>query len=359
MEVVSYFCLKFWQMATLEQRIKAFTELGRNLKEYSEKKYPEALEIAIRSAYEQNNWFIPKNIKYAFSSIANMLDDEKMKFWISRYSKKSLEPKRSKKVLVVMAGNIPMVGFHDFLCILISGNHFIGKLSSDDKVLLPVLSKMLIDIEPSFADAIHFVEGKPENFDAIIATGSDNSSRYFEYYFGKYPHIIRKNRNSIAVITGNENSKDLTGFADDVCLYFGLGCRNVSKIFIPAGYDVRQLFPAFQKYENILFQHNKHMNNFEYNSSVFMLNQIPFIENGFMLFTENMQLSSPISVVHYEYYDKIEKVNSFIKDNRDKLQCIVGNAVDIKSNVYFGKSQQPDLWEYADGLDTMDFLTGR
>lgn len=286
-----------------------------------------------------------------------MLQEAKMQKWISRYNIQDSKNQKQKKVFVVMAGNIPLVGFNDFLSVLISGNIFIGKLSSDDNVLLPAITEMLISIEPSFADCIHFSEEKAGGFDAVIATGSDNTSRYFEYYFGKYPHIIRRNRNSIAVLTGKESEDELSGLADDICMYFGLGCRSVSKILIPEGYDIKQLFPAFQKYSNILSNHNKYRNNYEYNKSIFLLNQTKNIDNGFILFTENNTLSSAVSVVNYQQYKNTEEVKKYLLSEKDKLQCVVGNANYIENVIPFGKSQQPELWDYADGVDTIEFLT--
>ncbi|MFH0864548.1 MAG: acyl-CoA reductase [Bacteroidota bacterium] len=343
-------------MIPLQQRMKAFSELGKMLLTYSENGSPESFESIINKSYEHNNWFTRENVIFSVKSIASMLQEEKLQQWISTYSLPEAGKQKPNNVLVVMAGNIPLVGFHDFLSVLISGNNFIGKLSSDDNILLPAITEMLVSIEPSFAERIHFIEGKAEGFDAVIATGSDNSSRYFEYYFGKYPHIIRRNRSSMAVLTGQESEADLLGLADDICLYFGLGCRSVSKVFIPEDYNIRSLFPAIQKYSSILSMHNKYMNNYDYNKSIFLLNKTKNIDNGFMLFTENTALSSPVSVLNYQQYNNIEEVKKYILSEKDKLQCVAGKESIMENITPLGKSQQPELWDYADGVDTMKFL---
>jgi hypothetical protein len=269
---------------------------------------------------------------------------------------KSLLHNHPKKVAVVMAGNIPLVGFYDFMCVLISGNIFIGKLSSQDKFLLPAIAKELTNIEPSVSKYIVFTEERLPAFVAVIATGSNNSSRYFEYYFGKYPHIIRKNRNSIAILNGKESKEDIDFLADDIFLYFGLGCRNVTKIFVPEGYDFTMLKKALRKYKDCLSMHSKYMNNYDYNKSIFLINQIPHTDLGFCLLKEDVSIASPISVLNYEYYINISDVINSISINRDNIQCLVAGKTYTNYTVPFGKSQQPELFDYADGVDTMEFL---
>jgi hypothetical protein len=354
---VSYFCAKSKYMVSLQQRIKAFSELGSKLSSYTEKGFPEKWENVIKKSFEHNNWFTRENILFSLNSIVSMLQEEKLKQWISKY--KMQDPKKIKpeNVLVIMAGNIPLVGFHDFLSVLISGHNFLGKLSSDDNVLLPAISEMLISIEPSFKERIQFIEGKASGFSAVIATGSDNSSRYFNYYFGKYPHIIRHHRSSMAVLTGKESEAELKGLADDICLYFGLGCRSVSKLFLPEGCDINLIFPALLKHSDVLSNHNKYLNNYDYHKSIFLLTQTQNIDNGFMLFTENAALSSPVAVMNYQYYKDIEEVRKNILSEKNKLQCVVGNESIMENMIPFGKSQQPELWDYADGADTIEFLS--
>ncbi|NTW33020.1 MAG: acyl-CoA reductase, partial [Bacteroidetes bacterium] len=302
-----------------------------------------------------NPWFPRENIIYSLKAIASSLSKDNLEKWLSPYSDKALST-ASKKVAVIMAGNIPLVGFHDFLSVLISGNIFIGKLSSQDKFLLPALANELIAIEPSIKNNIIFTEGRLPAFDAVIATGSNNSSRYFEYYFGKYPHIIRKSRTSIAIISGKESVEELRSLCDDIFLYFGLGCRNVNKLYIPQNYDFTVLKKAIGTYRDKLFTHNKFMNNYEYNLSVFLINQISHIDTGFCLLKNDASFASPISVINYEYYSDITDVLNNISANREKIQCIVGGKSYTNDTVTFGKSQQPELWDYADGVNTMKFL---
>ena len=247
------------------------------------------------------------------------------------------------------AGNIPFVGFHDFLCMLISGNNYIGKNASDDTLLLPWIAEELIKIEPKFKERISFVE-KLKDMDAVIATGSNNTARYFEYYFSKYPHIIRKNRNAVAVLTGDEPKEELNLLGEDIFRYFGLGCRNVSKLYVPRGYNFNGFFEAMFSYSQVM-QHNKYMNNYDYNRAVFLMRQIPFLENNFLIIREDASIPSPISVVHYEFYDEAEKLKENLAEHKEQIQCIVG-----RDYIPFGQGQSPALWDYADGVDTMAFL---
>ncbi|HLG36053.1 MAG TPA: acyl-CoA reductase, partial [Bacteroidia bacterium] len=267
-----------------------------------------------------------------------------------------------KKIVgVINAGNIPAVGFHDFMCVLLSGNIYHGKNSSDDVHLLPFIAALLKKIKQGFEEKIFFVE-RISNPDAVIATGSNNSARYFEYYFGKYPHIIRKNRNGVAVLDGNETAEELSTLADDVFQYFGLGCRSVSKIFVPKNFDVRKLFPVFEKY-NSVSQHNRYMNNYNYQRVMLLMNNAPFLENGFVILREATSLHSPISVLHYERYKNIIEVFEKLSAQSEEVQCIACRKELLQqfkpeklSVVPLGQTQNPKLWNYADGVDTMEFL---
>ena len=250
-----------------------------------------------------------------------------------------------------MAGNIPLVGFHDFLCVLLSGNNVLAKLSSNDKVLLPYLSNYLIQQEPSLAARIAFTEGKMEGFDAVIATGSNNTSRYFEYYFGKKPNIIRKNRNSIAILTGKESTEELTALGEDIFRYYGLGCRNVSKIYVPKGYDFEPFFNAIFSYKDIVDQH-KYANNYDYNKAVYLMSNFKILDNGFLILKEDDGQASPISVLFYAYYDAEETLEQELNAQEEQIQCIVSK----KGGIGFGETQKPKLHDYADGVDTMEFL---
>jgi hypothetical protein len=249
-----------------------------------------------------------------------------------------------------MAGNIPLVGFHDFLTVLISGNNLIAKTSSKDPDLILFISKILAGINPEFTRMIHFTDGTLKGFDAVIATGSDNSARYFEYYFGKYPHIIRKNRNSIAIIDGSESDDDLKALGDDIFSYFGLGCRNVSKIYIPEGYDLNRMTCCWSSFEP-LRHHSKYANNYDFSKAVFIVNREEFSDTGFLLMKESTSLSSPVAVLYFECYPSNENLNIITETISEKIQCIAGNE-----HTPFGRTQSPQLWDYADKVDTMEFL---
>ncbi len=331
----------------LEQRISAFANLGEYLKTniFSDELY---LQI------ENNNpWFIKENVEYSLNQISSVLTKENLNKWLFKYP--SLQKERqAKTVAVVTAGNIPLVGFHDFMSILISGNNILAKLSSKDNILIKEIANILIKIEPEFKKQISFTDNIIKGFDAIITTGSDNSAKYFEYYFDKYPHIIRKNRNSVAIISGNETKEELQNLADDVFMYFGLGCRNISKIFIPANYELKNLFEAFAKYEELI-QHNKYANNYDYNRSIYLMNNIKFLEDRQVILKEDSDYSSPISVIYYEYYNDINLIFNRLSLDNDKIQAIITNI--SEKYIKFGKAQKPDLNDYADNVDTIEFLS--
>jgi hypothetical protein len=295
-----------------------------------------------------NNWFTKENTLNALKNIATyFLNKNELENWLSNYEVNSTD--NPKTIAIVAAGNIPMVAFHDILCVLITGNALQLKLSEKDKFLLPFLLNKLIEIEPAFKNKIAIQE-KLENFDAIIATGSNNSAKYFEYYFGKYKNIIRRNRNSIAILNGNESLEEIEKLSDDIFDYFGLGCRNVSKIFIPNDFEIISLKDGFSKHIDVM-QHNQYMNNLDYQRTLYLMNQTPLVDIDFINITENKSLHSPISCLHVERYETIDDVNNFIIDERDNIQCIVG-----KDYLSFGDSQQPTLSDYADNVDTIKFI---
>jgi hypothetical protein len=254
-----------------------------------------------------------------------------------------------------MAGNVPLVGFHDLLCVLISGNKLLAKLSSDDNKMLPAIVDLLVQINPGFKDLVKVTDGKMEKFDAVIATGSNNTSRYFDYYFGKYPNIIRKNRNGVAVLTGTESQVELEGLADDIFLYYGLGCRNVSKLYLPKDYDLIKLMQVLE-FRKSISENHKYFNNYEYNKAIYLVNGTNHFDAGNLILTENESIASPVSVVFYEFYEDLEKLKNSLSLISDKIQCIVSKETFGKNTVQFGKSQEPALWDYADGVDTMEFL---
>ncbi len=329
----------------IQKHINAFSKLGDAIIKNKDK-----LKLG-----KHNPWFTESNLEYALTEIGNSLSKKNIEKWVSMYPHLLQEKKETKRIGVITAGNIPLVGFHDFLSVLISGNIFVGKLSSKNDKLLPNVIDLLIKIEPKFKDYIFISENKLENFDAVIATGSNNSARYFEYYFGKYPHIIRKNRNSVAVITGNETDEDLQLLADDIFLYFGLGCRSVSKLFLPDGYDLDNIFRNSLKYKEVI-NHNKYANNYDYNRAIYLMNLTEFKDNGIMLMKENINMASPVSVVYFENYSKLETVKQRLDIEKDNIQCIVANKAVINNAIPFGESQKPQLWDYADNVDTINFL---
>jgi hypothetical protein len=316
--------------------------LGINEEEFNQ------LEKAIPLSRIHNGWFEEVFVRLAFKNLALMLDEKALKNWVESYQLNNDEP--LKKVALIMAGNIPMVGFHDLLCVLITGNKAKIKLSTDDTVLMLAILEVLYLLQPEFKHRVEIVKGKLENFDGVIATGSNNTSRYFEYYFGKYPSIIRKNRTSVAVLNGNETDEELSLLADDIFSYYGLGCRNVSKVYLPEGFDLDRLFKAFFRYQWVM-DNKKYANNYDYHRALFMMNQEPFLENGFFILRENASLHSPLSTLNYEFYQQISTVNKFINDHEDEVQCFVNKEV-----LACGQSQQPSLTDYADGVDTLFFL---
>lgn len=351
----------------LEKRIQAFITLGKFISQFTSKEYKskdsipyndsffEEMKAQIPLAKIHNGWFTEENIHFACKSWSEALSEENMKQWLSKYQ---FHNKSSKTIALIMAGNIPLVGFHDFLSVLISGNKVLVKLSSNDKLLLPFLSKYLITIEPEFKNYISFTEGKLTDFDAVIATGSNNTARYFDYYFGKYPNIIRKNRNSVAVLTGTETPKQLESLANDIFRYFGMGCRNVSKLFVPLNYDFDNFYKAMFSWKQVVYD-NKYMNNYDYNKAVYLMStessRGKLLDNEFLLLKEDKGMSSPIAVMFNETYSDLGLLKESLKGEAENIQCIV-SEIGIDNEINFGETQNPQLWDYADDVDTMEFL---
>ena len=326
----------------LQMRIELATQLGQYILSGS----PEWLEAKQRASLI-NPWFTPEFIDMASENIANhFLDKQKLENWTSSYKIETVAP---KKIGIVMAGNIPLVGFHDFLCVFISGHKAIIKASSKDEVLIKHLAQKLIEWNNRLDEMIIFQE-MLKDCDAYIATGSNNSARYFEYYFKKYPHIIRRNRTSVAILDGNETAKELEELADDVHLYFGMGCRNVTKIFVPKDYDFIPLLTAFKKYDHFK-DHNKYKNNYDYYLALHILNGKFYMANESLILLENPSIFSPISQLNYEFYTDKKTVEKILRSMED-LQCTVGHG-----HIPFGQAQLPSLTDYADGIDTLNFLT--
>lgn len=332
------------------QRINAFVNLGKFITNAQNAPF---IEEWIYRANSKNNWFTPQNVARSLDAIAGeYLNEDKLSTWAGNYG----EVSSPKKIGVVMAGNIPAVGFHDALCVLVSGHILLAKPSSDDSFLIRVLLEKLIEIEPAFKDYIHFAD-RLNDSDAYIATGSDNTARYFHYYFAKKPNVIRRNRTSVAVLTGSETEADFSALGVDVLQYFGLGCRNVSKLFVPDGYNFTKFYESIEETANTFLNHHKYFNNYEYNKSIFLINRVPHFDNGFLMITQNPALVSPISVLHYENYGSHQEVKTLLDASSEKIQCVVGadHAI-IKDMIPFGVAQQPGLSDYADSVDTMAFL---
>ena len=303
-------------------------------------------------AEQQNSWFTRANVIFAFKSWSEALSKNNVQQWLSQYQlPQTTSP---KKILIIMAGNLPLVGFHDLLCVLVAGHKAIVKLSSDDRVLLPYLITQIRTFAPEWEEAVAFTDDKVTEYDAVIATGSDNTARYFEYYFGKKPHIIRKNRHSVAVLTGEETPEELQDLGKDIFLYYGLGCRSVSKLFVPQGYDFDLLFQAIYPYKDII-EEQKYANNYDYNKAVYLMSLYKLLENGFLLLKEDEHYGSPIATLFYEYYTNKEALKKKLATDREKIQCVVGHNF-IDGEIPFGQTQTPKLWDYADGVNTLTFL---
>ncbi len=347
----------------LRQRINAFVELGKFLKQFSTDPFEEnnavlhnnlffdGFKHQIKIAQEHNAWFTRENLIFSFDGWSKSLTESNITQWLNNYNFNNVNP---NKVAIIMAGNIPLVGFHDFLSVLISGHHVVVKQSTNDKHLLPFLAKYLETVEPEFKGKITFTADKLDNFEAVIATGSNNTARYFEYYFKGKPSIIRKNRNSLAVLSGDETEEQLEALSEDIFRYYGLGCRNVSKLLVPKDYDFQKFFKAMYKWHPIIHQ-NKYANNYDYNKAVYLMSEFDMLENGFLMIKEDSSYASPIATVFYEYYSDAKALKNKLQADSDKIQCVVASGL-VDSEVSFGQTQNPQLWDYADNVDTISFL---
>lgn len=347
----------------LQQRINAFTKLSAFLCQFkidgikknnsviANDLFFDGFKHQIKLAKEHNGWFTENNILFSLESWSNALTNNNINKWIEKYNFNTSKP---RTIAIIMAGNIPLVGFHDFLSVLISGHNVLVKQSSNDKHLLPFLAKYLEVVEPEFKGKIKFTEEKLTDFDAVIATGSDNTARYFEYYFKDKPSIIRRNRNSVAVLTGSETSEQLEALSEDIFRYYGLGCRNVSKLFLPKDYNFDAFFNAIYKWHPIINE-SKYANNYDYNKAVYLMSEFDMLENGFLMIKEDESYASPIATLFYEHYNNTEDLQQRLHIESDKIQCIVSEDF-TKNEVRFGKTQNPQLWDYADNVDTIEFL---
>ena len=339
-----------------QSRLQTFQKLGEQISGLLQTDF---FDVVIKQQSIENKWFTEENCRFVLTAIAKMLDEKSCEAFFQKYQNCFQKEQKIQKIAVISAGNIPCAAFHDFFCILVSGNQCIGKLSSQDTLLLPFLSKILVKMAPEFEEKIVFVEtqciASLQKFDKIIATGSNNSARYFEYYFKDYPLLLRKNRNSIAILTGNETDDDLRKLSVDVFRYFGLGCRSVSKIYVSKNYDFTKLIEIFQEESKSLLLHNGYVNNYEYHRAIFALNQMQYYDGNSFLLTQNQALASPISVIYYEKYDKISDVLNIIMLQKNEIQCIVSECSDVVNSIDFGKTQYPTLFDYPDKEDILLF----
>lgn len=328
----------------LQQRLEILSQLRQYISAQ-----PTEWQNACRQAEQLNNWFTQRFIQTAAEAVAvNFLNNDLLRNWADYYHlDDNITP---KTVGIVMAGNIPLVGFHDFLCVFVSGHKQVCKLSSKDDVLLKHLVTKMTEWNPAVAERVQF-NSMLKDCDAYIATGSDNSARYFDYYFGRYPSIIRKNRTSVGILTGNETEADLSLLADDVMQYFGLGCRNITKLYVPTGYNFVPLLNALRKY-SWMFNHHKYRNNYDYQLAIYLMNNIYYMTNDCIVMIENEQVFSPIGTLHYSFYQQKSDVIKSLQGN-EQVQSIIGT-----DHIPFGRAQQPALMDYADGVDVMAFLLG-
>ena len=340
----------------LNNRITLFVKLGRFFSDYINNNL-ESLEKnkfdkAINESILHNSFFSKKNILKSLLSWSNVLTKKSIDDFLSNYLIKN--KKREKKIAIIMAGNIPLVGFHDFFCVIISGNFAVIKLSSKDSHLFKFILSFLVKENPDFSTKFDVVENKLQIFDAVIATGNNISANQFELYFKKYPKIIRKNRHSIAILNGNETKKEIELLANDIFYYYGLGCRNVSKIFIPNNYNLDILFKSFVLWNEVINK-NSYSNNYNYYRAIYLLNKEVFFDNGFVLLKESEKIGSPVGTIYFEYYKSDNQIKEMIKKNNDKIQCIVSNN-NYPKTIKFGETQMPNLNDFADDIDTFNFL---
>jgi Acyl-CoA reductase (LuxC) len=344
----------------LKERIESLIQLGKELTPENER-----LQAVVNRTYHNNSWFTVENQWKAIEAIVhNFLKRDILESWIASYTIPD-EPTHMKSVCLVLAGNIPLVGFHDILCVFVAGHKAKIKVSEKDPFLMPFIIENLTEINPSPKESsrtvkqyFETVQGPMKDFDTVIATGSNNSARYFEAYFGKYPHIIRKNRNAVAVLEGTESAEDFMKLGEDVFTYFGLGCRNVSKIYLPRNYEFNPLLEALHEYREIVL-HDKYKNNFDYQFTLLILNKVKYQGNGCILMIESLGIASPIALLHYEYYDDFDTLQLELNSRKDEIQCVVSNTpIEGLPSFKFGDAQKPSIKDYADGVDTMAFLLG-
>jgi hypothetical protein len=335
----------------LKERQNAFVQVGMFIKRHYDQRSAheqllhQGLEKVIELAFLNNGWFSPNFVNEAIQSVGSMLDEASITSLC-----RDKETGSQKTVALICAGNIPLVGFHDLMCGLLSGHRVLLKMSADDNVLMPFFIRLLIHFEPRFESMISIADGKLSGFDAVIATGSNNTSTHFRYYFGKYPNIIRKNRTSIAILTGKESPADLKNLGRDIFLYYGLGCRNVGKLLVPENYDLGLFFENIIDY-GFVIDNKKYANNYDYHRALFLLEQQAFLDNNFLIVKESADLHSPVASLYYSRYKDYNETKVFLEANKEQLQCVVGAG-----HVPFGYSQRPVITDFADNINTYEFL---
>ena len=338
----------------INRRIQLISDIGEFLKNYLDENYDNnnddklvKFKDVITKAQSKNPWFTDANIKVNLTYWSKKLTKHNLNKWLSKYN---LNNTSRKNIAIIMAGNIPLVGFHDFICVFLSGHNSIIKLSNSDSCIIPFLT----DLMKLPSERIVYSDSFLKDYDGVIATGSDNTSRYFDYYFKNKRSIIRKNRNSIAILNGEESDDDLKSLSQDIFTYFGLGCRNVSKLYVPKNYNFDLFFNSIFCYKELINNH-KYANNYDYNKAIYLMSEYKFLDNGFFIVKEGNEMHSPISTINFEYYDKVSILREKINLEDDNIQCIVSN-IEFKGKVNFGETQNPSLNQYADNIDIMIFL---
>lgn len=344
------------KVLSLNQRIQVLADLGERIQfELNHSPYNEAFENLLNKVNQRNPWFTKESVVQSLSVWANLLESNSLNHFISRYETVLFEKMNDKVVLLILAGNIPLVGLHDVICSFLSGSKSMIKVSSKDTLLIHYLIEQIEKINPTASEYFEISETKAQRFTHVIATGSNNSARYFDHYFSKFPNIIRKNRSSLAIITQETTDTELEYLANDVFQYFGLGCRNVTQLWVPHSFDFDRLKNAFNSYATII-NHNKYANNYDYHKAIALMNGDPFIDFEFILLQNKPMLKSPLGVLHYNFYENVTEVESYIQEHIGHIQCIVSSESTSFNEVNFGQTQQPKLWDFADQIDTLQFL---
>ncbi|WP_283642377.1 acyl-CoA reductase [Croceibacter atlanticus] len=342
---------------TLNEHIEAFSELGKFLEQFfndsntKDDEFSQRLATEIEAAVHYNGWFTKNNVRFSLQQWQLALTEDNLSAWLKNYD---INTKAPNTIGLILAGNVPLVGFHDVLSVLVTGHNVLIKYSSNDQRLLPLLLEKLKAINNKYNDRIKTAKDQLKGFDAVIATGSNNTSRYFNYYFKNVPSIIRKNRHSVAILTGEESPEQIQLLANDIFRYYGLGCRNVSKLLVPEGYNFNTFFENIMNWSEVI-NDNKYANNYDYNKAVYLMSGANMLDNNFVLLKEDKGFSSPIGVLFQDSYKNLEELEEILAEEKDNLQCVVSNNLQ-PHHIYFGETQHPKLWDYADNIDTVEFL---